>query len=154
LVLISKLLQNLANHQEFDGVKEDYMAFSNDFIKKNSDTIKNFFDQLSKDVPANDHEIETTHKLPSEEKADLIKHIHSHLKDRMEKAEKYLKDNQHLSQQLREAVQEIDIIVEQEQPRTWRYRFSLLRRKYPFSSGDLSKKKRTNCCYCHIQTLA
>jgi len=34
LVLISKLLQNLANHQEFDGVKEDYMAFSNEFIKK------------------------------------------------------------------------------------------------------------------------
>jgi len=141
LVLVSKLLQNLANHQEFDGAKEDYMAFSNEFIKKNSDTIKSFFDQLSQDLPADGNEIETTRKLPSEEKADLIKHIHSHLKERMEKAEKYLKDNQQLFLQLREAVQEIDTIVEQEQPKTWRFRFSLYRRKYPFSSGDLSKKK-------------
>jgi len=110
-------------------------------LEPNPHPVSKAFASSSQPMETNDHEIETTHKLPSEEKADLIKHIHSHLKDRMEKAEKYLKDNQHLFLQLREAVQEIDTIVEQEQPKTWRFRFSLYRRKYPFSSGDLSKKK-------------
>ncbi|KYQ96896.1 Ras GTPase activation domain-containing protein [Tieghemostelium lacteum] len=48
LVLVSKLLQNLANEMPFGvGIKEEYMQYLNDFITNNSERIHVFFDKLA-----------------------------------------------------------------------------------------------------------
>jgi len=47
LVLISKLLQNLANGVEFDGTKEEYMKRMNRIITRNIDSVRKFLDHLS-----------------------------------------------------------------------------------------------------------
>eukprot|EP01102_Stenamoeba_stenopodia_P020515 TRINITY_DN8023_c0_g1_i3.p1 TRINITY_DN8023_c0_g1~~TRINITY_DN8023_c0_g1_i3.p1 ORF type:complete len:968 (+),score=239.81 TRINITY_DN8023_c0_g1_i3:2187-5090(+) len=47
LLLVAKLLQNLANNVEFDGSKEEYMTKMNDFITKNMDAVNKFFETLT-----------------------------------------------------------------------------------------------------------
>eukprot|EP01132_Coremiostelium_polycephalum_P003297 gene3297-4129_t len=50
LVLVSKLLQNLANEMPFGvGIKEEYMSYLNQFISNNSKRIHWFFDKLASD---------------------------------------------------------------------------------------------------------
>eukprot|EP01133_Synstelium_polycarpum_P007214 gene7214-8378_t len=47
LVLVSKLLQNLANEMPFGGLKEEYMSYLNRFISNNSQRIHVFFNELA-----------------------------------------------------------------------------------------------------------
>eukprot|EP01101_Sappina_pedata_P003113 TRINITY_DN13331_c0_g1_i1.p1 TRINITY_DN13331_c0_g1~~TRINITY_DN13331_c0_g1_i1.p1 ORF type:complete len:155 (-),score=32.31 TRINITY_DN13331_c0_g1_i1:110-511(-) len=47
LVMITKLLQNLANGVEFDGSKEAYMKGMNSFITSNIAEVNRFFDDLT-----------------------------------------------------------------------------------------------------------
>eukprot|EP01102_Stenamoeba_stenopodia_P020321 TRINITY_DN786_c0_g7_i1.p1 TRINITY_DN786_c0_g7~~TRINITY_DN786_c0_g7_i1.p1 ORF type:complete len:924 (-),score=135.37 TRINITY_DN786_c0_g7_i1:1405-4176(-) len=47
LILVSKLLQNLANNVEFDGSKEDYTKSLNRLITRNIDSVRKFFDELA-----------------------------------------------------------------------------------------------------------
>ncbi|KAF2069629.1 hypothetical protein CYY_009056 [Polysphondylium violaceum] len=54
LVLVSKLLQNLANEMPFGvGIKEEFMLYLNDFISNNSNRIHSFFDQLASEKSIN-----------------------------------------------------------------------------------------------------
>ncbi|EFA81607.1 Ras GTPase activation domain-containing protein [Heterostelium album PN500] len=50
LVLVSKLLQNLANEMPFGGIKEEYMTYLNRFIAENSSRIHVFFNELAYDT--------------------------------------------------------------------------------------------------------
>jgi len=47
LILVSKLLQNLANGVEFDGSKEEYMKSMNHFVTSNLKNVTVFFDKLT-----------------------------------------------------------------------------------------------------------
>lgn len=47
LILVSKLLQNLANGVEFDGSKEEYMKSMNHFVTSNLKGLNIFFDKLT-----------------------------------------------------------------------------------------------------------
>eukprot|EP01103_Thecamoeba_quadrilineata_P017176 TRINITY_DN598_c0_g3_i1.p1 TRINITY_DN598_c0_g3~~TRINITY_DN598_c0_g3_i1.p1 ORF type:complete len:480 (-),score=85.64 TRINITY_DN598_c0_g3_i1:42-1481(-) len=47
LILISKILQNLANAVQFDGSKEAYMMGIDNFIVENLQAVNNFFDNLT-----------------------------------------------------------------------------------------------------------
>lgn len=55
MILVSKVLQNLANGVEF-GSKESHMVALNDFILENMPTVHSFFDNLtvSSFVPSNE----------------------------------------------------------------------------------------------------
>ncbi|KAK5581213.1 hypothetical protein RB653_001243 [Dictyostelium firmibasis] len=59
LVLVSKLLQNLANEMPFgSGIKEEYMSYLNDFITNNSSRIHVFFDSLAQDPTQHQQQIQ------------------------------------------------------------------------------------------------
>ncbi|GAM24112.1 hypothetical protein SAMD00019534_072870 [Acytostelium subglobosum LB1] len=53
LVLVSKLLQNLANEMPFGGIKEEYMIYLNEFISSNSAKINVYFNELAYENNAN-----------------------------------------------------------------------------------------------------
>eukprot|EP01103_Thecamoeba_quadrilineata_P005604 TRINITY_DN15378_c0_g1_i1.p1 TRINITY_DN15378_c0_g1~~TRINITY_DN15378_c0_g1_i1.p1 ORF type:complete len:793 (-),score=151.24 TRINITY_DN15378_c0_g1_i1:143-2521(-) len=69
LVLVSKILQNLANTVEYDGSKESFMNGINVFITKNLVAVNNFYDNLTEfefdesslDVPEHQY---VCHNLP------------------------------------------------------------------------------------------
>ncbi len=46
LILLAKVLQNLANEAQFGG-KEDYMSRLNDFIVENQQNLRNYFDRMA-----------------------------------------------------------------------------------------------------------
>jgi len=47
LILVAKILQNLANMVEFSGTKEPYMEPLNDLVISNMDRVKKFIDELA-----------------------------------------------------------------------------------------------------------
>ena len=57
LMLLSKILQNIANHVEFS--KEQHMLYFNDFLKSHFETCRKFFIEISSDCET----LDTTHNL-------------------------------------------------------------------------------------------
>lgn len=63
LMLMSKILQNIANHVEFS--KEQHMKYFNDFIKENFDTTRQWVLQITSDCDQTEHPILTPSQGPS-----------------------------------------------------------------------------------------
>jgi len=78
LVLVSKLLQNLANGKSF-GSKEEYMIPMQKFINNNQDEIKAFFDELASVNPAEIEFRPFMTNVAEEEFTEYLRYIHSQL---------------------------------------------------------------------------
>jgi hypothetical protein len=75
LVLLSKILQNLANNT-LPGKKEEYMEKMNDFIVSNQSALRQFFDKLVEPIVQCN---ETPVQLPKNLRENALAHIHHHL---------------------------------------------------------------------------
>jgi len=82
LVLISKLLQNLANDVEYDGQKENYSNM-NDFIKANRAGLINWFDKLTS-VDTDTEPLNGATPLNSELEVQAIQNILGYLENKGE----------------------------------------------------------------------
>eukprot|EP01100_Stratorugosa_tubuloviscum_P000181 TRINITY_DN1038_c1_g1_i1.p1 TRINITY_DN1038_c1_g1~~TRINITY_DN1038_c1_g1_i1.p1 ORF type:complete len:534 (+),score=237.73 TRINITY_DN1038_c1_g1_i1:74-1675(+) len=76
LVLVSKLLQNLANGKLF-GSKEAYMVPMQNFITSNQDDINNFFDELA--TLTNEVKTITLLTVPENDFREYVRYIHVQL---------------------------------------------------------------------------
>jgi len=73
LVLLSKVLQNLANNT-LPGNKEDYMQKMNEFILNNQKPLRDFFDKLVAEVP---YVQEVSVQLPKNLREHSLAHLHA-----------------------------------------------------------------------------
>jgi len=73
LVLLSKVLQNLANNT-LPGNKEDYMQKMNEFILNNQKPLREFFDKLVAEVPSVQ---ESAAQLPKNLREHSLAHLHA-----------------------------------------------------------------------------
>lgn len=92
-MLISKLLQSLANGVEFDGSKEDYMKKLNPFIKKNKIAVEVFFDLVTNEESINKtkkNSIAETIPQDCPESVGALETIHWFLKTKMKRIHEIL----------------------------------------------------------------
>ncbi|KAJ3432596.1 ras gtpase-activating protein [Anaeramoeba flamelloides] len=78
LVLVAKVLQNLANGALF-GVKEEYMISLNDFIESNMDVMSQYLDSVSTLYDNEDEEMVTPSPLPKDVHELSIAIVHEYL---------------------------------------------------------------------------
>jgi len=91
LILLAKVLQNLANEVHF-GAKEEHMQKLNDFITENVDALHRYFDAISDPVPA-DKSPEFKLPIPQNVKTNAILFLHAHLTGIQSKVLESLKKN-------------------------------------------------------------
>eukprot|EP01102_Stenamoeba_stenopodia_P002152 TRINITY_DN1191_c0_g1_i1.p1 TRINITY_DN1191_c0_g1~~TRINITY_DN1191_c0_g1_i1.p1 ORF type:complete len:471 (-),score=100.56 TRINITY_DN1191_c0_g1_i1:110-1522(-) len=89
LVLVSKLLQNLANGKLF-GSKEAYMVPMQEFIINHQDEINLFFDELA-DVNINELKTEAIINVSESEYKDFLRYLHGQFCTHQSKVEECLK---------------------------------------------------------------
>eukprot|EP01089_Gocevia_fonbrunei_P001501 TRINITY_DN1138_c0_g1_i1.p1 TRINITY_DN1138_c0_g1~~TRINITY_DN1138_c0_g1_i1.p1 ORF type:complete len:1456 (+),score=163.65 TRINITY_DN1138_c0_g1_i1:50-4417(+) len=97
LILLSKVLQNLANMVEF-GSKEPFMAKMNDFISSNLGPLTNFMDELSNVSSSSSSE---EMDMPSNVKQNALVELHRHIVANMKKVNAQL-DSQENSAEMKE----------------------------------------------------
>ena len=73
LVLLSKMIQNLANNVQFGG-KEQFMAPLNPFITDNAENLKRFYEKLNKVDTSSGHDVD----VPSEALSNAYSWTHNH----------------------------------------------------------------------------
>jgi len=84
LVLITKLLQGLANGVEFDGSKEEYMRSFNKFITTNQRPMTSFFEVLIDEENINARLV-VSFAVQGKDSRDSLSYIHKFLVRRMER---------------------------------------------------------------------
>lgn len=104
LILISKVIQNLAN-DTLPGAKEEYMEKLNAFITSNKPVLEEFYSRIIEN-PENGKDYQLP--VPEHARADALMTVHNFLAKRMEAVENsYLEDggDQALVEELRRAIE-------------------------------------------------
>jgi len=91
LILLAKVLQNLANEVHF-GAKEEHMQKLNDFITENVDALHRYFDTISDPVPS-DKAPQFQLTVPQNVKTNALLFLHNHLTAVQGKVSEVLKKN-------------------------------------------------------------
>jgi len=89
LILLSKVLQNLANEVQF-GVKEPHMQKLNDFIAENLELIHKFFEEISQPPDSSAPVFQV--QIPSNVKTNALLGLHQQIFNSRTKIDTELKD--------------------------------------------------------------
>jgi len=78
LVLLAKVLQNLANESEF-GSKEPYMVKLNEFVTENISALHKFFDEIMVTYSDPSTDVVGLTKIPKNVRTNSLLYLHSYI---------------------------------------------------------------------------
>lgn len=103
LILLSKILQNIANNVPFSG-KEEFMVKLNDIMEENRDKIREFFNQLSAaDVSIPEPQLDIPKEVVLNALCDMHGHINAKLFDILEE----LRDHEEMKTRLQQVMESL-----------------------------------------------
>jgi len=117
LVLLAKVLQNLANNVEF-GAKEDHMVKLNDFLTENIENLHQFFDFISSKP---DSLIESAITIPIIVESNAIFYLHNYLHENLSKVTSVLDTNPEQDRAISEKLQ--NVMAQVAKPNTKRSKY-------------------------------